>query len=200
MGAGTGRLFQYDIKEKVHELTGVDLDPRVEDNPLLDQGIVGDLYNLPFEDSHFDVAFCRYVLEHVDRPTDFASEIHRVLRPGGCFVFLTPNRWHYVTVISRITPPSFHTWLNRRRGRDDADTFPTRYLLNSSRQLERHFASAGFVRESLTYRECCPNYLKFSRPLFLLGVLYERTVNRFEILRFLRVNLVGTFRKEGVAN
>ena len=116
------------------------------------------------------------------------------------FVFLTPNRWHYVTLISRITPPSFHTWLNRRRGRDDADTFPTRYRLNSSRQLEKHFARAGFVLESLTYRECCPNYLKFSRPLFLLGVLYERTVNRFEILRFLRVNLVGTFRKEGIAN
>jgi SAM-dependent methyltransferase len=43
----------------------------------------GDAHHLPFEDSSFDVVYCRYVLEHLTRPADAVAEMHRVLRPGG---------------------------------------------------------------------------------------------------------------------
>src|SRR5262249_37660129 len=57
LGAGAGLLNTYALKGRVRQLVGVDLDPRVVDNPLLDRGVVGDLAALPFADDSFDLAF-----------------------------------------------------------------------------------------------------------------------------------------------
>lgn len=43
----------------------------------------GDAYELPFEDGSFDVALARFVFQHLDEPGTAASEMFRVLRPGG---------------------------------------------------------------------------------------------------------------------
>jgi hypothetical protein len=43
--------------------------------------------------------------------------------------------------------------------------------------------------------EAEPVYLRFFAPLFLLGVAYERLVNRFAPLAGLRANIFGRFRK-----
>jgi len=45
--------------------------------------------SLPFDDASFDVVVCQFGVMFFDRPKAFA-EIHRVLRPGGAFVF---NAW-----------------------------------------------------------------------------------------------------------
>ena len=44
---------------------------------------VGDVIDLPFEDSLFDVAHCRSVLMHVPDTAAVLSEVRRVLKPGG---------------------------------------------------------------------------------------------------------------------
>lgn len=48
---------------------------------------------LPFVDSTFDTVLCTQVLEHVARPWVVASEIHRVLRPGGILILSCPQYW-----------------------------------------------------------------------------------------------------------
>jgi SAM-dependent methyltransferase len=40
---------------------------------------------LPFEDSSFDLVYCKQVLEHVEHPPELLREVARVLRPGGSF-------------------------------------------------------------------------------------------------------------------
>jgi SAM-dependent methyltransferase len=40
---------------------------------------------LPFEDSSFDLVYCKQVLEHVEHPHELLREVARVLRPGGLF-------------------------------------------------------------------------------------------------------------------
>ena len=45
--------------------------------------IVGDIQRLPFREGHFDVAFCRAMLHHVDRVDRAIGEMARVVRPGG---------------------------------------------------------------------------------------------------------------------
>jgi SAM-dependent methyltransferase len=195
IGAGAGELNAYALKGRVRQIVGVDLDPRVATNPLLDAGLTADIYALPFRDNSFDVVFSIYVLEHVDRPSALAAEIGRILRPGGlCFV-LTPNLLHYVTVTSRVTPTAFHRWVNAWRGRAAEDTFPTCYRLNSRRALRRHFSAAGLDTVSIDVIEVQPNYLSFSAFTYALGVAYERLVNATESLSSLRVNLIGLFRK-----
>ena len=198
LGAGAGVKFQYELKSKVEpdgEIVGTDFDSRVCENPLLHRGVVMDGTKFPFCDSSFDVVFSRYVLEHVSDEAEFLKEVHRILKPGGSFLFLTPNKWHYVSIASRCTPHKFHAWYNRLRGRDEDDTFPTVYRLNSRTAVRRHFKRAGFLEEELIMRECCPNYLMLAVPLFLIGVGFERLVNSANILAGLRVNILGHFSK-----
>jgi SAM-dependent methyltransferase len=195
IGAGAGTLNAYAIKGHVRSMVGVDLDPRVEQNPLLDKGVVGDVYKLPFPDGSFDVAFAIYVLEHIQHPERFVQEVRRILRPKGVFLFLTPNRYHYVSLISALTPTGFHKWVNRRRGLPNEDTFETHYKMNTRGSIQQAFASAGFSIEELQMIEVQPNYLKFSAPSFLLGAMYERLVNSAEWLSWARVNILGVVRR-----
>jgi ubiquinone/menaquinone biosynthesis C-methylase UbiE len=194
-GAGAGDLFQYELKEQVKEMVGVDLDPRVESNPRLHRGIKSDLTNIPCEDETFDLVFSRYVFEHVAEPQAFLGEMHRLLKPGGSLLFLAPNKWHYFSLVAQCTPMAFHSWYNRKRGRDDEDTFPTLYKLNSPGDLNREMDRAGFDEKQLILRECSPNYLTFSWPSFLIGVAYERIVNSWSMFRRFRVNLLGEYTK-----
>lgn len=107
-GAGAGEMFHYDFKYRAARMAGVDLDPRVERNPQLHEGICASLTEIPFGDETFDVVFSRYVLEHIDPPQALLKEINRVLKPGGEFIFLTPNKWHYVGIGSRFSPHPIH--------------------------------------------------------------------------------------------
>ena len=195
LGAGSGELSAYGLRGRVRGMIGVDLDPRVRSNPLLDAGLRADIYALPFRDASFDVVFSIYVLEHVDRPAALASEIQRVLKPNGVCLALTPNVFHYVTLASRLTPTSFHRWINAQRGRAPEDTFPTRYRLNSARALRRLFGAAGLTTEAIDAIEVQPNYLTFSAFAYAAGVVYERLVNASDFCAALRVNLIGVFRK-----
>lgn len=201
LGAGAGLKFKYNLKFEVKpggKVTGADYDPRVRRNQLLDRGVVMDGPELPFSDNIFDVVFTRYVLEHVGSPQSFLREVRRVLKAGGSFVFLTPNKWHYVSIASRCTPQAFHRLYNRWRGRDEMDTFPTLYRLNTLGAIRHHFRKAGLCEKELTTRECCPNYLTLAAPLFLVGVAYERLVNSSTLFAGLRVNILGHFLKPKV--
>lgn len=195
LGAGAGAMNGYALKGFVRQIVGIDLDPRVSLNPLLDAGLRADFYALPFRTGSFDVVFSVYVVEHVARPDALAAEIARVLRPGGMCLVLTPNLFHYVTLMSRLTPTTFHRWVNQRRGRALDDTFPTSYRLNSRRALGRHFRAAGLEVVAIDSIEVQPNYLTFHPIAYACGVGYERLVNATDLLSGLRVNLIGSFRK-----
>lgn len=195
-GAGGGEKFPYDLKDRCQEMIGVDLDPRVVDNPQLNRGVVADLTKTPFENETFDLIFSRYVMEHVQAPPAFLAEMNRILKPDAQFIFLTPNKYHYVSLIAAITPDRCHSWYNKTRGRQEDDTFPTVYRLNSTRSIRNEMTAVGFTENQIIYRECSPNYLMFSRIAFLLGVAYERFVNASNFFQKLRVNIIGSYTKK----
>lgn len=140
IGAGAGVLNAYQLKGKCKEIIGVDLDPRVVDNPLLDIGVVANVLELPFSKNSFDVVFAVYVLEHIEDATGFVSQIKKVLKPGGHFLAITPIQYHYVALIARLTPDWFHKWFRRKLYNvTEEDTFPTPYLMNAPRKVEKAF-------------------------------------------------------------
>jgi SAM-dependent methyltransferase len=49
-----------------------------------------DITCMPFSDETFDVVIANHILEHVDDDRQAASEIARVLRPGGIAILQTP--------------------------------------------------------------------------------------------------------------
>jgi ubiquinone/menaquinone biosynthesis C-methylase UbiE/uncharacterized protein YbaR (Trm112 family) len=52
--------------------------------------LVGDAFNLPFEDESFDGIVASEIIEHVADPRAFIKELFRVIRQGGKLVITTP--------------------------------------------------------------------------------------------------------------
>lgn len=197
LGAGAGIVEAMNFRGKVRRICGIDLDSRVVENPFLDEGRVADAGRLPYPNSSFDLVFADNVLEHLDRPEQVFSEVSRVLKGGGCFLFKTPNKTHYMPLIARLTPHRFHQFVNRLRGRDDSDTFPTRYKANSLACITQFAADAGLTVVQIHRIEGRPEYLRMTSPTYLLGAAYERLVNKFEFLAIFRVLLIGKLEKPG---
>jgi len=155
-----------------------------------------DLAATALEASSVDVVMCRSVMEHVTEPLAVYREMHRILRPGGCFVFLTGNAWDYSAVIARLVPNRFHPWIvARTEGRQERDVFPVAYRTNTRRQVERLCAGSGLQVEQFSYLGQYPSYFMFNGALFLLATAYEKLITRFEALRGLRGWLLVTLRK-----
>ncbi len=195
LGAGAGIVEQMDFRGHARRICGIDPDPRVVENPYLDEGQVGLGESIPYPDASFDLVFADNVFEHLPDPARVFAEVARVLRPGGVFLGKTPNKWHYVPLIARLTPHGFHRWVVRWRGRRGDDVFPTRYLANSPADIRRLAAGAGLEVVKIDLIEGRPEYLRFAAPTYLLGWLYERLVNRVPGLWRLRVLLIAELRK-----
>ena len=190
-GAGRGVMYPYDYRESIGRMAGADTDPAVMENANLTDGVIADLAHLPYEEGVFDLVFSKYVFEHLERPLPVMRELRRVMKPRGHLLIHTPNRWHYVAIAATLTPTSFHAWFNARRGRVEADTFPTRYRANDRRTLERLAAAAGFRLVRLDLLETKPDYLYFHPLAYGAGILYERVVNRWPSLADLRVQIIA---------
>ena len=134
-------------------------------------------------------------MEHIDDPEGILKEIVRVLKPGGVVLFKTPNFFHYMPIIAHLTPYSFHAWVNRLRGRDTVDTFPTRYKLNSRGAVMRYAKQFNLRVNSISLIEGRPEYLRFSAVTYWLGMLYERVVNSSDIFQSFRILLIADLQK-----
>ncbi len=99
MGCGEG--FYSLILDRLYDckVIGVDYDDKILD---LAKGWlkgskkvsleIGDICNLRFKDNYFDKVICSEVLEHIDDHEKAASELYRVLKPGGILAVTVPNK------------------------------------------------------------------------------------------------------------
>ena len=188
-GAGRGVMYPYDYRDHVGRMAGADTDPAVLENANLTDAAVADLATLPYGDAQFDLVFSKYVFEHLERPVSVMRELRRVLKPGGHLLVHTPNRWHYVALSASLTPTRFHVWFNEKRGRVEADTFPTRYRANDRATLEKLARASRLRLVDLELFETKPDYLYFHPWAYRAGIAYERAVNRFDALARFRVQL-----------
>jgi SAM-dependent methyltransferase len=195
LGAGAGIVPQMNFRGRVARACGVDPDERVRANPFLDDGRVGTGEALPYPADTFDVVISDNVVEHLTTPAQVFAEVARVLKPGGLFLFKTPNRRHYVATIARMTPHRFHQAYNRMRGRQAEDTFPTQYRANTRADVDKAAKAAGLVVDSVRFVEGRPEYLRSFSLGYLAGWAYERAVNASSLLESFRVILVARLRK-----
>jgi ubiquinone/menaquinone biosynthesis C-methylase UbiE len=190
-GSGEGDQQAFTLKGQVSRYVGVDLDPRVMDNPHLDEAHICDAQQLPFPDNTFDLVFHTMVAEHLSRPVEVLKEIRRVLRPGGLLIFETVNKYYYPMVVAALTPHWFHNYYIRKfaSGRKEEDVFPTVYKLNTAATIKSLAAQSGFSKTDVKLFSLPPGYLRASTFLFLLGVFYERTLEK--LFRNLRGRLIA---------
>ena len=78
----------------------VGLDPlfrAVKAHRTIVRRVQAEITRLPFLDQTFDLVTANMVVEHLANPATEFTEVHRVLRPGGIFVFHRPNVFGYTT-------------------------------------------------------------------------------------------------------
>lgn len=197
LGAGAGRVPAMNLRGLAGRVCGLDPDPRITGNPWLDEALVGTGEAIPYGDRSFDLVVADNVLEHLERPELVFAEVARVLGPGGRFLAKTPNAWHYMPLVARLTPLGFHRWVNRRRGRAEDDTFRTRYRANTPGAIGRLAAGAGLRVARIELIEGRPEYLRLSAPTYLLGWGYERIVSSRAALTPLRILMLIELVKPG---
>lgn len=199
LGAGsTADRKIRSLKGEVKSVYGADIDKEIFSNKDLDYKFLIEQNTLPFESNFFNLIWSDYVLEHVSQPKLFLSEVYRTLKPGGFFFFRTPNKCHYVSVIARTTPYWFHKLVaNKLRGlnRDEYNIYPTYYKLNSKRAISKLSTEIGFKSIELRFIETEPSYLVFHIVPFMFGLAYERLVNKFSQLYWIRANILGRLTK-----
>ena len=196
-GSGEGKPDFYSLRGRAGVVVGLDVDPDISKNVIIDSRVLGSAYSLPFKEESFDLIFADFVIEHIDDPDVFMGEIKRVVRKGGYFVFRTPNLYHYVPLVAMIVPVRFKSVIaNFVRNIDiEQKTFPVVYKLNTLKCLKTLSKQNGFIIENLKLIEKEPSYFMFNTFAFLLGVFYERVVNSTEMLSSFRSNIIGVFRK-----
>ncbi|GAB5366964.1 hypothetical protein AAMO2058_001189200 [Amorphochlora amoebiformis] len=99
VGAGPNMKMYSSIGGGMLSVTGVDVNPYMEqyatkaaqENGVLFNFVVGDASRLPFPDASFDRVVASHTLCSVPNPTKMVSEIARVLKPGGKYLF-----WEHV--------------------------------------------------------------------------------------------------------
>ena len=195
LGAGIGIVPLMDFRKRAARICGIDPDERVLENPYLDEAKVAVGESIPYPDTTFDLVFSDNVLEHLPDPEIVFHEVARVLKPGGKFLAKTPNRRHYVSLISRVSPHWFHQWINRLRGRASGDTFPTRYRANTPKQIIRHAERTGLRVHTVRLIEGRPEYMRMTALTYFWGWLYERLVNGLPFLGKFRVLLIAILEK-----
>jgi SAM-dependent methyltransferase len=153
-----------------------------------------DARQLPFPDATFDLVTANMVVEHLDDPVAQFAEISRVLRPGGRFLFHTPNVRSYFVMSVRLLPDSVKRFLARiLEGRHESDVFPTRYLANHPADIAAVAGNSGLQVEALSLVSSSPIAGNVP-PIAFFELLLLRQLERPSLAPF-RSNILCSLRK-----
>ena len=174
------RALQVDFRKRGHVI-GLDVDEALFENQFLDEAyVISPKGPFPLESAVADFVVADWTFEHVADPASLALEIARILKPGGWLCARTPHKYGVVGLLARIVPNAFHKVMLRRvqPSREDRDSFPTVYGMNTRRRLEELFPLSEFSHFSYT-GDSEPAYAGSSRVLWrllhLLMTLFPRS-------------------------
>lgn len=194
-GCGDGSIFKYDFRHNARVLVGIDIRNDLADNRQIHYASQASVQRIPFKDNTFDLVFSRFVLEHLKYPGDAFSELSRVLKPDGILIVIVPNNYHYFAIAGQIIPHRIQAkiagWVNYK----EADTFPTYYRANTKRRLIQLGADNGLMYTIIRFIEPAPWFMGFSPITLIPAILYERLVNKFDVLGSIRANIILIYRK-----
>ena len=183
------------LKARRSTTFGLDADvASLRDNHFVQHRFVGDCCSLPFADSSFDLLTANMVVEHVAQPRALLSEVHRILKPNGIFLFHTPNALSYATLMARIVPESLKVWLiGFLESRKAEDVFPTFYRMNVPGRILELSQIAGLNVVELNRVESSAQSIMLG-PVVLFELLWIRLL-RFSFFKNLRSNLIAVLQK-----
>lgn len=168
---GGGRILDIGCGSKKHPgAIGLDISAQTDADIVHDL----DVFPYPIEDDSFDEVLMQDVIEHVAEPMRVATEVHRILRPGGRLQLRTP---HFSSSLAYGDPTHRHYY----------STNAIRYLADPG---FAHYSSARFTVEHIT--------LDLWLPFRMLGVAavanrYPEAYEKYLAFRFPAMNIRAAF-------
>lgn len=172
LGCGRGNFVLDELSNRVGEKIGLDMSPdQTTGNSSMTTIIHTRDGRLPFSDCSFDLVTSLWVLEHVEHPEQLFGEIARVLKPGGIFAFVTPNRRSALVGLRRIMSQGIaNLLLEKLYGRKDDDVFPVYYRANTAMDTKKLASEANLSAISL-HENADPSYTSFNTITYTLSKL-----------------------------
>lgn len=185
------------IARAARSVTGIDMDySAIRRHDGIVNRVTGDIQCLPFKNSSFDLVSANVVVEHVASPSVLLEEVHRVLRPGGAFLFHTPNFLGYASLLAACIPQvaksKLAAWL---QGRKAEDVYRTYYRLNTRTAIRNYANHSGFRVADLQMVESSSQTYMIP-PIVLFELVLIRLL-RWPKLEGFRTNVIAVLRKDG---
>lgn len=157
-GIGLENGYQKIIAKHCTELWGLEPDTGITPEP----GIFSNFQHALMEtavlpEGSFDAAYSFMVMEHVADPVGFLKAVHKALKPGGSYYFVTVNKRHYFT-LAAATMRSLkidELMLRVLRGKQNVEDYhyPTVYKANKPEQIDELARQTGFEAPEYVFTE-----------------------------------------------
>ena len=187
---------EREMVRRARAVVGIDMDiPALARHRSMTNLCGATASRLPFPDGTFDLATANMVVEHLDDPRVQFAEIGRVLKPGGLFIFHTPNAGNYLMPIVRLIPEWVKPTLARvLEGRREEDVYPTHYRANRPAAIEDAVKGTGLVVENIEFINSSATF-SVVPPLLVFELLFLRQLQRRPSLARYRATIVCRLRK-----
>jgi len=150
--------------------------------------------DLPFKNEVFDLITANMVLEHLSVPFVQFQEVSRVLRPGGKFIFHTPNVLGYDTIIARLLPSVLVDKLLFLISHGEKwERFPAYYRVNNKSKITNFSKKAGFRIVKIKWFAAQP-FCTLILPFYILELLFIRLLMT-KVMKPFRQNIVCILEK-----
>lgn len=186
------------LVEKCRMIVGMDYDlPSLQKHRSISRRLKGDITNLPFADSSFDLVTANMVVEHLAAPDRQFQEVSRILKPGGIFIFHTPNALGYPSIMTRLAPDKIKDKLiYLLDGRQEEDVFEVHYKANTQKTIDSLARATGFEVEKI---EMIVSDAVFAVvPPVALPELVSIRILMTRPFKSLRTNIIATLKKQPV--
>ena len=198
IGCGRRAPNLVKLKGRARTLMGIDIvDFEIsEPDLILLNGSVCDMSRIAT--GSVDLAYSRSVMEHLEDVRSTYSEVCRILKPSGKYLFLTPNFLDYVSLVAYAVPNPLHGKLVRfTEGRAESETFPTYYKSNTYYGIKRLAQRSDLEIINFQYLGQYPSSFLFNETLFSVAGRYEKFLERHSSLHFLRGWILCVLRRTG---
>ena len=154
-----------------------------KNHQVADRRVADVTKRIPLPDKSADVVSSRFVLEHLRGAERFVEEAYRVLKPGGVFITLFPNKNAPFSLINRVLPVPLARKIAYalKDGAEEYGVFPAYYEYCSPLTFRGLCIQNGFTAVGVDVMYFQSSYFYFFLPLALASLCYEWVVSRLRL-------------------
>lgn len=191
-GCGRGNFVIDELKDSFSEKIGFDVSSEsVQGNVTCDKIIIKKDSILPLQNASIDTVVSLWVFEHINNPEEIMKEIFRVLKPGGFFACVTPNKKSLLITLRRMmTDGIAHHFLKLLYGREEKDAFNVFYRANTIKNMIALAKKSSLLPE-IVIENADPSYTSFGPITYHASKIFTRLFGSYA-----RPHLITILRKE----